>query len=114
MTKNLDDLLKDFEKEAEGAISSNRPLWEGSEADEIFNVDIHVWRKPNMNIYIKYYVWRKPGMGNTLQTIAGNKISIMTATASYLETLIRKNIITEEELDYITKQVKENVKNDRR
>ena len=38
----------------------------------------------------------------------------MTATSSYLETLIRKNIITEEELDYITKQVKENVKNDRR
>ena len=100
MAKNLDDLLKDFEKEAEQAVSSNRPLWEGSEADEIFNVDIHVWRKL--------------GMGNTLQTIAGNKISIMTATASYLETLIRKNIITEEELDYITKQVKENVKNDRR
>lgn len=100
MAKNLDDLLKDFEKEAEQAVSSNRPLWEGSEADEIFNVDIHIWRKP--------------GMGNSLQTIAGNKISIMTATASYLETLIRKNIITEEELDYITKQVKENVKNDRR
>ena len=100
MTKKLDDILKDFEKEAEGAVSSNRPLWEGSSFDEIFNVDIHVWRKS--------------GMGNTLQTIAGNKISIMTATASYLETLIRKNIITEEELDYIIKQVKENVKNDRR
>lgn len=100
MTKKLDDILKDFEKEAEGAISSNRPLWEGSEADEIFNVDIHVWRKS--------------GMGNTLQTITGNKISIMTATASYLETLLRKNVITEEELDYIIKQVKENVKNDRR
>lgn len=28
MTKKLDDILKDFEKEAEGAISSNRPLWE--------------------------------------------------------------------------------------
>lgn len=98
MTKNLDDLLKDFEKEAEQAVSSNRPLWEGNEADEIFNVDIHIWRKP--------------GMGNSLQTIAGNRISIMTATASYLETLIRKNIITEEELDYITKQVKENVNNE--
>ena len=96
MAKNLDDLLKDFEKEAEGAISSNRPLWKGSEADEIFNVDIHVWRKP--------------GMGNTLQTIAGNKISIMTATASYLETLIRKGIISKQELDYMVKLVKENVK----
>lgn len=96
MTKKLDDVLKDFEKEAEGAVSSNRPLWEGSAADEIFNVDIHIWRKP--------------GMGNSLQTIAGNKISIMTATSSYLETLIRKNIITKEELDYIVELVKENVK----
>ena len=100
MAKNLDDLLKDFEKEAEQAVSSDRPLQEGSSADDIYNVDIHIWRKP--------------GMGNSLQTIAGNRISIMTATSSYLETLIRKNIITEEELDYITKQVKENVKNDRR
>ena len=100
MARNLDDLLKDFEKEAEQAVSSDRPLWEGSRVDDIYNVDIHIWRKP--------------GMGNSLQTIAGNRISIMTATSSYLETLIRKNIITEEELDYITKQVKENVKNDRR
>ena len=100
MAKNLDDLLKDFEKEAEQAVSSNRPLWEGGRVDDIYNVDIHIWRKP--------------GMGNSLQTIAGNKISIMTATASYLETLIRKDIITEEELDYIIKQVKEIVKNDRR
>ena len=96
MTKKLDDILKDFEKEAEGTISSNRPLWEGSEADEIFNVDIHIWRKP--------------GMGNSLQTIAGNRISIMTATSSYLETLIRKGIITKQELDYMVKLVKENVK----
>ena len=100
MAKNLDDLLKDFEKEAEQAVSSNRPLWEDSGVDDIYNVDIHIWRKP--------------GMGNSLQTIVGNRISIMTATSSYLETLIRKDVITEKELDYITKQVKENVKNDRR
>lgn len=100
MAKKLDDILKEFEKEAEGAVSSNRPLWEGSSNDDFYNVDIHIWRKP--------------GMGNSLQTIAGNKISIMTATASYLETLLRKNVVTEEELDYIIKQVKENVKNDRR
>lgn len=29
--------------------------------EEIYNVDIHIWRKP--------------GMGNSLQTIVGNKIS---------------------------------------
>ena len=49
-------------------------------------------------------------MGNSLQTIAGNKISIMTATSSYLETLIRKGIISKQELDYMVKLVKENVK----
>ena len=96
MAKNLDDLLKDFEKEAEQAVSSDRPLWEGSAVDDMYNVDIHIWRKP--------------GMGNSLQAIVGNKISIMTATSSYLETLIRKGVITKEELDYIIKQVKENVK----
>ena len=96
MAKNLDDLLKDFEKEAEQTVSSNRPLWEDSGVDDIYNVDIHIWRKP--------------GMGNSLQSIAGNKISIMIATSSYLETLIRKGVITEKELDYIIKQVKENVK----
>ena len=96
MSKNLDDILKDFEKEAEGAISSNRPLWEGTAGDEIFAVDIHIWRKP--------------GMGNSLQTIAGNKISIMTATSSYLQTLIDKGVITVNELDEMVKFVKESVK----
>ena len=96
MAKKLDDLLKDFEKEAEKAVSSKRPLWEGGGDDDIYNVDIHIWRKP--------------GMGNSLQTIAGNKISIMTATSSYLETLIRKGIITKEELDYMIELVKESIK----
>ena len=96
MTKNLDDLLKDFEKEAEQAVSSNRPLWESSGVDDIYNVDIHIWRKP--------------GMGNSLQTIVGNKISIMTATSGYLEILIRKGVISKQELDYMVKLVKENVK----
>lgn len=34
----------------------------------------------------------------------------MTATSSYLETLIRKGIISKQELDYMVKLVKENVK----
>lgn len=96
MVKKLDDLLKDFEKEAAKAVSSNRPLWEGSKDDDIYEVDIHIWRKP--------------GMGNSLQSIAGNKISIMTATSSYLKTLIEKNIISKEELDYMIKLVKEAIK----
>lgn len=96
MTKKLDDILKDFEKKAEKVVSSNSSLWEGSNADELYNVDIHIWRKP--------------GMGNSLQTIAGNKISIMTATASYLNTLLLKKVITTEELDDIIKFVKETYK----
>ena len=46
-------------------------------------------------------------MGNSLQTIAGNTISIMTATSSYLETLLNKDIITVEQLDHMVKAVKE-------
>ena len=93
MSKKLDDILDDFQKEAEKAVSSNRPLWEGTLGDEIFSVDIHIWRKP--------------GMGNSLQTIAGNKVSIMTATSSFLQTLINKEIITTKELDNMVNLVKE-------
>ena len=98
MAKNLDDLLKDFEKEAEQAVSSNRPLWEGSKDDDIYNVDIHIWRKP--------------GMGNTLQTIAGNRISIMTATCSFLTTLCLKDIATLDELKEMIELVEGAVKNE--
>jgi len=86
---NLDDLIKDFEEKSKNAVSSNRPLWEGDEHDDIYNVDIHIWRKT--------------GMGNSLQTIVGNKVSIMTATTSYLETLLRKKVISRDELKYMIK-----------
>lgn len=49
------------------------------------------------------YIFRHPGMGNSKQIIMGNEISIMTATASYLETLLRQGICTE-------KQLKETIK----
>ena len=93
MEKKLDDVLKAFEEEAKDAVSSNRPFWEGTSGDDIYNVDIHIWRKP--------------GMGNSLQTIAGNKISIMVATSSYLQTLLSKNVLTEKELDSMIEMVKE-------
>ena len=57
--RNLDDVLKEFEEKANNAVSSNRQLWEeDNEYDEMYNVDIHIWRKP--------------GMGNSIQTISGN------------------------------------------
>ena len=97
MTKqNLDDVLKEFEEKANNAVSSNRKLWKDTEADSIYNVDIHIWRKP--------------GMGNSIQTISGNKISIMTATSSYLDTLIRQKVLTEKEFDEMIKLVKRTIK----
>ena len=97
MTKqNLDDVLKEFEEKVNNAVSSNRKLWEDTKADSAYNVDIHIWRKS--------------GMGNSIQTIAGNKISIMTATASYLNTLLLKEVCTEKELDELINMVKEGYK----
>ena len=96
MTKNLDDVLKEFEEKANTAQSKFRNLWKYTEADDIYNVDIHIWRKP--------------GMGNSIQTISGNKISIMTATSSYLDTLIRQEVLTEKEFDEMIKLVKHTIK----
>ena len=96
MTKNLDDVLKEFEEKANNAQSKFRKLWKDTEADELYDVDIHIWRKP--------------GMGNSIQTITGNKISIMTATSSYLDTLIRQKVLTEKELDEMIKLVKRTIK----
>jgi len=95
--KKLDDVIKEFEKEAKKAFSSKRSLYEGTELDELYKVDIHIWRKP--------------GMGNSLQTIMGNKVSILTATASYLETLIRKDVMTIDELKNMIEMIEEVTKN---
>ena len=94
--QNLDDILKEFEEKATNAQSKFRDLWKNKEFDDMYNVDIHIWRKT--------------GMGNSLQTIAGNKISIMTATASYLNTLINKKVLTFDELDEMIKLVKQNAR----
>ncbi len=91
--QNLDDVLKEFEEKANNAQSKFRDLWKNKEFDDMYNVDIHIWRKT--------------GMGNSIQTIAGNKISIMTATASYLNTLLLKKVCTEKELDELINMVKE-------
>lgn len=97
MSKNLDDIIKKFEKEANGAVSSKRHLWENDkEKDDLYNVDIHIWRKS--------------GMGNSLQTIAGNKLSIMVATSSFLQTLIEKDVISKDELEQMINMVKEQTK----
>lgn len=52
--------------------------------NEVYNCDI--------------YIFRHPGMGNSKQIITGNPVSIYTATASYLETLLRQGLFNEEML----------------
>ena len=97
--KSLDEVLKKLEKEAAKANSKYRPIWEGTEDDDIYSVDIHIWRKP--------------GMGNSLQKVVGNQISIMTATTSYLNTLLINKVISVKDLDNIVKLVKENYNGDK-
>lgn len=94
--QKLDDVLKEFEEKANNAVSSNKKLWTDTAADNAYNVDIHIWRKT--------------GMGNSIQTIVGNKISIMTATASYLTTLLNKNVMSEQELDDMIDMIKSTYK----
>jgi hypothetical protein len=89
--EKINDLIKEFEERSVGAESGTREVWDGKEEDNVYDVDIHIWRHP--------------GMGNSLQTISGNKLSIMTATASYLETLLRKDIMTESELIWMCSSV---------
>ena len=48
---------------------------------------------------VDIYIYRHPGMGNSKQIISGNKVGIWTATASYLETLMRQGIFTKEQLE---------------
>lgn len=90
---NMDDLIKEFEEKAKNAKSKYEFP---KDKDDLYDVDIHIWRHP--------------GMGNSLQTISGNKVSIMTATASYLNTLLLKKVITTKELDDLVKIVKESYK----
>ena len=93
---NMDDLVKEFEEKAKNAQSKYKF---DKDDDEIYDVDIHIWRKP--------------GMGNSLQTIVGNKISIMTATCSFLTTLCIKNVATLDELKDMLKLVERGVKYDK-
>ena len=82
--KSIESLLSEFEEKSKDAVSDNIPIWEGTDEDDMYAVDIHVWRKP--------------GMGNSLQTIAGNDLSIMTALTSLFQTLMDKEILDEKTL----------------
>ena len=72
--------LDKFRKEIDEIYPGVTPKIEG-EMNDVYDCDI--------------YIFRHPGMGNSKQIITGNPISIYTATASYLETLMRQGIFEE-------------------
>ena len=75
--------MSKFTKEIDEIYPGATPKIEG-EMNEEYNCDI--------------YIFRHPGMGNSKQIITGNPVSIYTATASYLETLLRQGIFDERQL----------------
>ena len=98
MNENLDDVLEEFEDRIKNAKSNFRDQWEKDpEKDDMYEVDIHIRRKP--------------GMGNSLQTIVGNSVSIFAGTASYLETLVRKEVFTMKQLEGMLEMVKDALQN---
>ena len=77
--------------------SKYKKIWEENpDFDNMYVVDIHVWRQP--------------GMGNSLQTITGNTVSILTALSSLFETLMRETDITEKDLLQAVMLSSENVR----
>ena len=78
--------LTKFREKVDKIFKGNTPKITG-ELDVEYDVDI--------------YIFRHPGMGNSKQIISGNMVSIYTATASYLETLLRQGIFDEKQLKEI-------------
>ena len=88
-------LLGKFRKEVNEVFVGITPKPEGI-MDEMYDCDI--------------YIFRHPGMGNSKQIISGNKVSILTATTSYLKTLMVQGILNEKELKNIVKMATESIK----
>ena len=82
--EKINEIIGRFRKEIDEVFIGKTPKIEG-EINELYDCDI--------------YIFRHPGMGNSKQIITGNRISILTATASYLETLLRQGILDEDELN---------------
>ena len=98
MNENLDDILQEFEDRIKNAKSKFRGQWEKDpEKDDLYDVDIHIWRKP--------------GMGNSIQSIVGNTSSIFAATGAYLETLVRKEVLTFSQLEEMLEMIKDALQN---
>lgn len=56
-------------------------------------------------------IWREKGMPNSKGMIkTANKVSVITATTSYLENLLRLNIVDEDTLDEMVMLAKKSVR----
>lgn len=83
--KLLEELGK-FREKVDKILVGKTPKLEG-EMNDLYDVDI--------------YIYRHPGMGNSKQLITGSIVGIWTATASYLETLMRQGLFTKAQLEDI-------------
>ena len=100
MTKNIDEVIENFKNEASKATSKHRQYWSNNkDLDDLYNVDIHIFRRT--------------GMGNSIHTIIGNKISILTATCSFLTSLINENVATIDDITDMIKLIERSVNNDK-
>ena len=81
-------LMKNFAKEIDKIFNGKTPKIKGL-MNDLYECDI--------------YIYRHKGMGNSKQIIYGNPISVIAATISYLETLLRQGIINKKQLKEIVK-----------
>lgn len=81
-------LMKNFAKEIDKIFNGKTPKIEGL-MNDLYECDI--------------YIYRHKGMGNSKQIIYGNPISVIAATISYLETLLRQGIIDKKQLKEMVK-----------
>ena len=65
----------------------------------------------NEDYEVDIRIWREKGMPNSKGMIkTTNKVSVITATTSYLENLLRLNIVDEDTLDEMVMLVKKSVR----
>lgn len=81
-------LMKNFAKEIDKIFNGKTPKIEGP-MNDLYECDI--------------YIYRHKGMGNSKQIIYGNSISVIAATISYLEILLRQGIINKKQLKEMVK-----------
>lgn len=100
----IQQAMEEFKEKVDKVFVGKTPKLPGK-ADELYECDV--------------FLFRHKGMGYSKQIIiANNKVSIMTITMSYLETLIRKGIANikelEENLDYLKTLLGEENENSKR